>query len=67
MQEAITNWVIATNLYSTEDEVTISLALTYLDEEGKECEVGPCRIDEKQLIELRADIENMLALFAEHR
>ena len=67
MQEAITNWVIATNLYSAEDKVTISLALTYLDEEGKEREVGPCRIDEKQLIELRADIEDMLVLFAEHR
>lgn len=66
MEESITKWTIGTHLSSVEGEFTFSLALTYSDEEGQEREIGPCRIEEKQLIDLKADIDKLLGLFAEH-
>lgn len=67
MEESIIKWTIGTHLSSVGGEFTFSLTLTYSDEEGHEREIGPCRIDEKQLIDLKADIDRLLGLFAEHR
>ena len=67
MEETITNWSIGAHLSSAEGEFTFSLALTWTDEEGQEREAGPCRINEKQLLELKTDIDTLLALFAENR